>query len=146
MKVALKEARKAFKKNEVPVGAVVVVDNRIVARGHNERETKSDPTAHAEVVALRKAGKKAVTWRLGETTVYVTCEPCSMCAGAIVLSRIKWLYYGADDPKAGSCGSLRNIVRDSRLNHQVILQSGILARESQVLLKEFFRNVRKRKK
>ena len=91
MREALKEARKALEKDEVPVGAVVVVDGKIVARGHNERETKSDPTAHAEVVALRKAGKKAGNWRLPEAVMYVTCEPCSMCAGALVLARVKRL-------------------------------------------------------
>ena len=146
MEAALKEAQKALSLKEVPVGAVVVYEGQIIGKGYNQVEQLNDPTAHAEMIAISAAANYMQSWRLENCSLYVTLEPCSMCAGAIILSRIKWLYYGADDPKAGSCGSLRNIVRDPRLNHQVILQSGILAQESQVLLKEFFRKVRKQKK
>jgi tRNA(adenine34) deaminase len=146
MEAALVEAQKALSNNEVPIGAVIVYEGQIIGKGYNQVEQLNDPTAHAEMIAISAAANYLQSWRLENCSLYVTLEPCSMCAGAIVLSRIKWLYYGADDPKAGSCGSLRNIVRDSRLNHQVILQSGIMAPEAQDLLKEFFRKMRKRKK
>jgi len=146
MEAALVEAQKALSHNEVPVGAVIVYEGQIIGKGYNQVEQLNDPTAHAEMIAISAAANYLESWRLENCSLYVTLEPCSMCAGAIVLSRIKWLYYGADDPKAGSCGSLRNIVRDPRLNHQVILQSGIMAPEAQDLLKEFFRKMRKRKK
>ena len=146
MEAALVEAQKALSHNEVPVGAVIVYEEQIIGKGYNQVEQLNDPTAHAEMIAISAAANYLESWRLENCSLYVTLEPCSMCAGAIVLSRIKWLYYGADDPKAGSCGSLRNIVRDPRLNHQVILQSGIMAPEAQDLLKEFFRKVRKQKK
>ncbi|MEJ2627651.1 MAG: tRNA adenosine(34) deaminase TadA [bacterium] len=146
MEAALVEAQKALSNNEVPVGAVIVYEGQIIGKGYNQVEQLNDPTAHAEMIAISAAANYLQSWRLENCSLYVTLEPCSMCAGAIVLSRIKWLYYGADDPKAGSCGSLRNIVRDQRLNHQVILKSGIMAPEAQDLLKEFFRKVRKRKK
>ncbi len=142
MKAALKEARKALEKGEVPVGAVVVVENKIVARGHNERETKSDPTAHAEVVALRKAGKKAGNWRLPDATFYVTCEPCSMCAGALVLARVKRLVYGCADEKAGAVDTMFGIANDPRLNHRIEVTSGVMEKESREILQEFFKNLR----
>ena len=146
MEAALVEAQKALSHNEVPVGAVIVYEEQIIGKGYNQVEQLNDPTAHAEMIAISAAANYLQSWRLENCSLYVTLEPCSMCAGAIVLSRIKWLYYGADDPKAGSCGSLRNIVRDPRLNHQVILKSGIMAPEAQDLLKEFFRKMRQRKK
>lgn len=145
MKTSLAEAEKSLALKEVPVGAVVVYQDQIIGRGHNQVEHLHDPTAHAEMIAISAAANYLQSWRLENCSMYVTLEPCSMCAGAIVLSRIKRLYYGADDPKTGSCGSLRNIVQDERLNHQVILESGILARESEDLLKLFFRNLRKAK-
>ncbi len=142
MQAALKEAQKALSHKEVPVGAVVTLQDQIIGKGFNQVESLNDPTAHAEMIAISAAANYLQSWRLENCSLYVTLEPCSMCAGAIVLSRIKWLYYGADDPKAGSCGSLRNIVQDTRLNHQVRLQSGVLAKESEDLLKSFFRNLR----
>ena len=146
MEAALNEAKKALALKEVPVGAVVSHEGQIIGKGYNQVEHLNDPTAHAEMIAISAAANYLQSWRLENCSIYVTLEPCSMCAGAIVLSRIKWLYYGADDPKAGSCGSLRNIVLDTRLNHQVILKSGILAKESEDLLKLFFRNLRKHKR
>jgi len=143
MQAALKEAQKALSLKEVPVGAVVTLQDQIIGKGFNQVESLNDPTAHAEMIAISAAANYLQSWRLEHCSIYVTLEPCSMCAGAIVLSRIKWLYYSADDPKAGSCGSLRNIVQDKRLNHQVRLQSGLLAKESEDLLKSFFRNLRK---
>lgn len=145
MEAALAEAKKALTLNEVPVGAVISYEGQIIGKGYNQVENLNDPTAHAEMIAISAAANYLQSWRLENCSIYVTLEPCSMCAGAIVLSRIKWLYYGTDDPKAGSCGSLRNIVQDKRLNHQLRLKSGLLANEAEDLLKIFFRNLRKRK-
>lgn len=142
MKEALKEAGKAAKKGEVPVGAVVVHDGKVIARGHNKREAILDPSAHAEMAAIRGASKKIRSWRLTGATLYVTLEPCVMCMGAIMLSRIPRLVFGALDPKAGACGSLYDISKDLRLNHRVEVMRGVLAEESGALLKGFFSSLR----
>jgi tRNA(adenine34) deaminase len=143
MMEALKEAEKAFAKSEVPVGAVVVKDGEIIARGHNLRETQQDPTAHAEMIAIKESALRLGRWRLTDCTIYVTLEPCAMCAGAMVLARIQRLVYGASDPKAGAVGSLMNILTDKRLNHQVEVESGILAKEGGDLLRSLFSTRRK---
>lgn len=139
MRVALEEARAAERSGEVPVGAAIVRAGEIVARGHNLTHTLQDPTAHAEMVAIRRAAQATGHWRLLDCTLYVTLEPCAMCAGAIVLSRLPALVYGAADPKAGMCGSLENLVQDPRLNHRVELIGGVLAEECGGRLREFFR-------
>jgi tRNA(adenine34) deaminase len=145
MRAALDEARRAIQHDDVPIGCVVVSpDGQELARAHNARENNADPTAHAELVALREAAAKVGTWRLDETTVYVTLEPCAMCAGAMVLGRVGRLVYGADDPKAGATGSLYNIVQDERLNHRLEVVSGVLAEECGALLSTFFREKRDR--
>ncbi len=142
MREALKEAGKAAQEDEVPVGAVVVHKGKIIARGHNQVEALKDPTAHAEMIALTSAanylGNK---WLLG-SSIYVTIEPCSMCAGALVLSRMKSLVYGADDPKTGACGSVTNIVINKRLNHRILVKKGVLKEECSSLIKDFFKKKR----
>jgi len=138
MNVALQEALTASDNDEVPVGAVIVCGGRIIARAHNQRELLKDPTAHAEMIAITQAAAAMNNWRLTGATMYVTLEPCAMCAGAIVLSRIDRLVFGAADPKAGACGTLFNIVQDSRLNHRVEIVSGILAAECAETLRSFF--------
>jgi tRNA(adenine34) deaminase len=143
MKEALEEAKRAFEKDEPPVGAVIVKDGEIIARGHNLRENLQDPTAHAEMLAIRSAAAKLGRWRLSDCDIYVTLEPCIMCAGAMVLSRLNRLIYGAHDPKAGAVDSLMNLVSDKRLNHQIEVKSGILASESGDLLRRFFSSRRK---
>ena len=144
MQEALKEAEQAFKEEEVPVGAVVVHQGKIIARGHNQVERLKDPTAHAEIIALTSAANYLRTKWLNEASLYVTIEPCSMCAGALVLARIKNLYFGASDPKTGACGSVVNIVNHKKLNHRIKVVKAILELECGSLLKEFFK--RKRKK
>jgi tRNA(adenine34) deaminase len=139
MRLALEQAREAELLGEVPVGAVVVRDGAVVASGHNVTHTENNPAGHAEMIALRRAAGVTGHWRLLDCTLYVTLEPCAMCAGAIVLSRIPRLVYAAADPKAGMCGSLENLVQDPRLNHRVQLTSGVLAEESGELLRAFFR-------
>lgn len=139
MRAALREAEFALEEGEVPVGAVVVKDGRIIGRGHNQRETLNDPTAHAEMIAITQASAAVEAWRLTGATLYVTLEPCSMCAGAIVLARIDRVVFGAADPKAGACGSLLNVVQDHRLNHRSALLPAILAPECSAILQEFFR-------
>ncbi len=146
MKQALGEAEKAFAEGEVPIGAVIVKDGEIVGRGRNSAEKSKDPTCHAEIMAIRDACKRLGGWRLPGCDMYVTAEPCSMCAGAIVLARIEKLYIGTLDPKAGACVSLNNIVTDTRLNHQVQLFTGVMKEECSALLKEFFKQLRKDKK
>ncbi len=145
MKAALEEARKGFKKDEVPVGAVIVVNGRIVAKAHNLRESLIDPTAHAEILCIKKAAKKLGGWRLNNAVLYTTLEPCPMCAGAIVHARVGELVYGADDPKAGACGSIMNVVSSKHLNHKVKVLSGILRSESSQILKRFFEKLRSRR-
>jgi tRNA(adenine34) deaminase len=139
---ALELAHEARNLGEVPVGALVVRSGRILAQAHNLRETLNDPTAHAERLALAWAGRSLSTWRLEECVLYVTLEPCVMCAGAIVLSRIKRLVYGALDPKAGGCASLYHVVSDPRLNHRCQITAGVMARECGEVLKEFFQERR----
>lgn len=142
MESALKEAEQAYKRKEVPIGAVIVHDRRIIGRGYNQIETLQDPTAHAEIIAITAAASYIGNRRLDGTTLYVTLEPCAMCAGAIVLARIPRLVFGAPDPKAGACGTLYNIVQDQRLNHRVELIPGILDAKCGGILKEFFAKVR----
>ncbi len=142
MRLAIDLAKEAKSLGEVPVGAVVVRDGRVIAKAFNLRETLEDPTGHAERIALTLAGRALGTWRLDECTLYVTLEPCTMCAGAIVLSRIQRLVYGAVDPKAGACESLYNIVSDPRLNHRPEVFGGVLAEECGDLLRTFFRERR----
>ncbi|GGG87033.1 tRNA adenosine(34) deaminase TadA [Paenibacillus radicis (ex Gao et al. 2016)] len=145
MQYAIEEARKAEQIGEVPIGAIVVKDGEIIGRGYNLRETKHDPTAHAEMVAIREACEKIGAWRLLDCTLYVTLEPCPMCAGAIVQSRIKRVVYGTDDPKAGCAGTLMNLLQEPRFNHETELTSGVLQTECATLLTQFFRNLRKQK-
>jgi len=145
MREALKEAGYAFEDGEVPVGAVIVHQGRVIGRAHNQGECLKDPTAHAEMIAITQAAAALDRWRLTGCTLYVTLEPCTMCAGAIVLARIDRLVYGAADPKAGACGSLMNIVQDPRLNHRVEVIGGVLAEESSALLREFFHQRRQRR-
>ena len=146
MKEALKEAKKAYKKLEVPVGCVIVKDGKIIARAHNLKETKYDTTKHAEILAIQKANKKLESWRLIDCDMYVTLEPCPMCAGAIIQSRIKNLYYGASDEKTGAVGSVLNLMEDFKFNHIVNVEKGILKNDCENLLKDFFRELRKSKK
>lgn len=139
MRIALQEASAALDHGDVPVGAVIVHEGVVIARAHNQREQFKDPTAHAEMVALTQASSAREAWRLTGCTLYVTVEPCVMCAGALVLARISRLVYAADDPKAGACVSLYRIPSDPRLNHSIETVSGVLAEESAGLLREFFR-------
>jgi len=139
MELALQQAALAPQAGEVPIGAVLVHNHEVIAAGHNYREISQDPTAHAEMVVIRKAAEQLRTWRLTDTTLYVTLEPCPMCAGAIVQSRIARLVFGAWDPKAGACGSIFDIPVERRLNHRVQVMGGLLEQESRKLLQEFFR-------
>ncbi len=142
MALALEEAQKAAAIGEVPIGAVIVQNGIVVGRGHNLRETTKDPTAHAEMIAIQDAAKQLGGWRLIQCEMYVTIEPCPMCAGAIFQSRIDKLYIGSMDPKGGAVGSLYNIVQDQRLNHQVEVETGILQEACSSVMKEFFRALR----
>jgi tRNA(adenine34) deaminase len=142
MRLALDEAEKAQTHGDVPIGAVIVADGRVLAQAGNERELRNDPTAHAEVLVLRMAAQTMGSWRLGGTTLYVTLEPCPMCAGAIVLARVPYLVYGAQDPRAGAAYSLYNIVQDPRLNHSVEMMTGVLEEESSAVLRTFFEGKR----
>ena len=146
MKEALKEAQKAYEKLEVPVGAVIVKDGKIIARAHNQKETKKDTTKHAEMLAIQKASKKLESWRLIDCERYVTLEPCSMCAGAIINSRIKKIYIGTLDKKTGAAGSVFNLFEDYVFNHKVEIEKGILQKDCEQILKDFFRELRKIKK
>ncbi|NLC76132.1 MAG: nucleoside deaminase [Clostridia bacterium] len=142
MALALEEARKAFHLGEVPVGAVLVKDGRILARTHNRKELEPDPTAHAEILVLREGAKVLNDWRLDGCTLYVTLEPCPMCAGALVQARVKTLVFGATDLKGGAVESLMNLVQDPRLNHRLEVIAGIREEECRLLLKEFFQTRR----
>ena len=142
MEKALELAQRAGEMGEVPIGAILVKDSFCVAAAHNLREQSGNPIAHAEMLAIQEAAQKLGNWRLTNTVLYVTLEPCPMCAGAIVLARIPKVVYAAHDPKAGAAGTLYNIVQDTRLNHQVELISGICAQKSSALLKSFFKNRR----
>lgn len=146
MRQALKEAKKAYQKLEVPVGAVIVKDGKIIAKAHNQKETKLDTTKHAEILAIQKASKKIGAWRLIDCEMYVTLEPCSMCAGAIINSRIKKVYIGASDEKTGAVGSVFNLFTDYKFNHKVEFEEGILKDECESIIKQFFKDLRKMKK
>ena len=145
MTAAIEQARIARDNGDVPVGAVIVHENKIIAKGYNQRDQLNDSTAHAEIIALTAACDYIGNWRLNDCTIYVTLEPCPMCAGAMVLARLDRLVYGCDDPKAGACGSLYNIIQDDRLNHRIEITKGVLAEQCSSLLTEFFQNRRKEK-
>lgn len=146
MQEAIKEAKKAEEKLEVPIGAVVVLSGKIIGRGHNQREESNDATMHAEMAAIQQANRVLGSWRLEDAQLFVTLEPCPMCSGAMILSRIGELYYGAPDPKGGTAGTLMNLLQDTRFNHQVKVENGILEQECAHLLSNFFQELRKRKK
>ncbi len=146
MKQALKEAKKAYKKAEVPVGAVIVKDGEIIARAHNLKENKNDTTCHAEILAIKKASKKLNSWRLSDCEMYVTLEPCAMCAGSLIQSRIKKVYIGAMDYKTGACGSVLNLLEDYKFNHIVECETGIMQEDCEKILQDFFKELRKKKK
>ena len=145
MQEALKEAEKALFIGEVPVGAVIEKDGNIIGRGHNMTETAKDPTAHAEIIAIREAALKLGGWRLSGCRMFVTTEPCSMCAGALVLARVEKVYIGTPDPKTGACGSLMNILQDERLNHYVEIETGIMQQQCEKIMKSFFQKLRDKK-
>jgi tRNA(adenine34) deaminase len=142
MQYALKEAERAMEAGEVPVGCVIVHEGQIIGKAHNQRETLQDPTAHAEILAITQAAAALHSWRLEGAKLYVTLEPCPMCAGAIILSRIAEVYFGATDPKAGVCGTLMNLLGDSRFNHQPALYPGLMADPCGAILTQFFRGIR----
>lgn len=146
MKEALKQAKKAYNKLEVPVGAIIVKNGKIIARAYNQKESKFDTTKHAEILAIQKASKKLNSWRLIDCDMYVTLEPCPMCAGAIIQSRIKNVYYGTKDEKSGAVGSVLNLFEDYKFNHKPEFKYGILENECSNLLKNFFKDLRKIKK
>jgi len=142
MFAALQEAEKALEENEVPVGAVVVKENKIIGRGYNQVERLKDATAHAEMIAITSAANHIGNWRLSECSIYVTLEPCVMCTGALLASRIKELYFAIFDPKFGACGSVYNLAEDGKTNHKINVYSGIYAEESKKLLEEFFNKLK----
>lgn len=146
MKEALKEAKKAYDKLEVPVGAIIVKDGKVIARAHNLKETKNDTTKHAEILAIQKASKKLESWRLLDCDMYVTLEPCSMCAGAIINSRIRKIYIGTSDEKTGAAGSVLNLFEDYKFNHKVEVEKGVMKNYCEGILKDFFKELRKIKK
>ena len=146
MKVALDEAMKGYGEKEIPVGSIIVKDGRIIGRGYNQRETLKDPTAHAEIIALSAASNTIQDWRLEGCSLYVTKEPCPMCAGAIMNARISHIYFGMHDEKAGCCGSLYQLCRDPRFNHQSVVKGGIMESDCKALIKSFFFDQRKKKK
>jgi len=146
MQMALEQARIAEDNGDVPIGAVIVCGNQIIGKAYNQREQLNDPTAHAEIIALTQAAAAMENWHLNGCTIYVTLEPCPMCAGALVLSRMDRLVYGCNDPKSGACGSLYNIVDDERLNHRLEVTSGVLADECSQQLQEFFAKRREENK
>jgi tRNA(adenine34) deaminase len=138
MRLAVREAERALAHDDVPVGAVVVVDGEVIGAGHNERELQQDPTAHAELIALREAARNLGTWRILDSTLYVTLEPCAMCAGAIVLGRVGRVVYGTADPKAGAAGSVLDVLAEPRFNHRPAVAGGLLQEECAALLVDFF--------
>ncbi len=145
MKEAIKEAQKAVEKLEVPVGCVIVKDGKIIARAHNQKETKTDTTKHAEIIAIQKASKKLQAWRLLDCEMYVTLEPCPMCAGAMIQARIKKVYIGAMDEKTGACGSVLNLLGDYPFNHKIEIETGLEKEKCEEILKEFFKRLRNSK-
>jgi tRNA(adenine34) deaminase len=144
MAEALKEAQKAYDREEIPIGAVIVKDGKIIGRGFNQKEETCNATAHAEMIAIKQASEMLKAWRLTGCTMYVTLEPCTMCAGALVNARIDKLVIGTSDPKTGACGSVFNIAQDNRLNHQIDLQLGVLEEDCSTILKSFFKILRNR--
>ena len=146
MEIALKEAKKAYNKLEIPVGAIIVKDGKIIAKAYNEKEKKKDSTKHAEILAIQRASKKLKSWRLNDCDMYVTLEPCSMCAGALIQSRIRKVFIGAMDEKTGSCGSVYNLLKDYKFNHNVDIEYGVCKDKCEKILKEFFKELRKIKK
>jgi tRNA(adenine34) deaminase len=138
MRLALREAERALEHDDVPIGAVIVHDGEVIGTAHNERELRNDPTAHAEMIALREAARSLASWRILDAVLYVTLEPCAMCAGAIVLARVPRVVYGATDPKAGAAGSVLDILDEPRLNHRPTVTGGLLAEDSAELLRDFF--------
>ncbi len=146
MQVAIEQAKIAEENGDIPIGAVIVYKNQIIAKAYNQREQLRDPTAHAEIIALTQAAAAKESWRLNGCTMYVTLEPCPMCAGALVLARVDRLVYGCDDPKAGACKSLYNIVQDERLNHRLEVTSGVLQEQCRQQLQEFFSRRREENK
>jgi tRNA(adenine34) deaminase len=144
MRCALDEARLAAVAGEVPIGAALVVEDVVIARAHNRREVWQDPTAHAELIAIREAATQLQTWRLGGSTLYVTMEPCAMCIGAAILARVERVVFGVRDPKGGACGSVLNIPEERRLNHRIDVVGGVLEAESRALLQEFFKDLREK--
>lgn len=146
MRLAIAEAEKAEKMQEVPIGAVIILDDEVIAAAHNRRETDQNAVAHAELIAIEEACKKLGTWRLEGAELYVTLEPCPMCSGAIILSRIQKVVYGASDPKAGCAGTLMNLLEDDRFNHQSEVINGVLGEECGLLLTNFFRSIREKKR
>lgn len=146
MALAIAAAREAERQGDIPIGCVIVHEGKVIATAHNRRELDQDPLAHAELLALHEASKALGSWRLENCALYVTLEPCPMCAGAIILSRVAEVYYGASDPKAGCCGSLMNLLEDSRFNHQPKVVSGVLAEECGGMLSDFFRRIRAAKR
>nr|WP_308806980.1 tRNA adenosine(34) deaminase TadA [Neobacillus niacini] len=146
MKEAIKEAKKAEALNEVPIGAIVVIDGKIISRAHNLRESKQSAVAHAEILAIEQACQLVGSWRLENASLYVTLEPCAMCSGAIILSRVKRVVYGAADPKGGCAGTFMNLLQDERFNHQSEVTSGVLEEECGQLLSNFFRQLREKRK
>lgn len=146
MKEALKEAKKAYEKLEIPVGCVIVKDGKIISRGHNLKESKQDTTKHAEIIAIQKASKKLQSWRLIDCEMYITLEPCAMCAGAIINSRIKKIYIGTMDEKTGVAGSVFNLFEDYVFNHKVEIETGVMQEECKEIIKHFFKELRELKK
>ena len=146
MKQALNQAKKAYLNDEIPVGAIIVKENKIIAKAYNEKENKHDTTKHAEILAIQKASRKLQSWRLTDCEMYVTLEPCSMCAGALIQARLKKVYIGTMDSKTGSCGSKLNLLHDYEFNHKVEIQTGVLQKECEELLKKFFKELREKKK
>lgn len=146
MSEAISEAKKAYEIGEVPIGAIVVHKGKIIGRGHNLRETTKQATTHAEMIAIQEANRYLDNWRLEDCELFVTLEPCPMCSGAIILSRLKKVTFGAFDPKAGTCGTFMNLVQDERFNHQAEVESGVLEKECAMLLKDFFKMLRRRNK
>ena len=146
MKMAILEAKKAEELMEVPIGAVIVLEGKIIGKGHNLREKEQDATAHAEMIAIREACRGIDNWRLEQAQLFVTLEPCPMCSGAMLLSRIEEVYYGASDPKGGTAGTLMNLLTDQRFNHIAYVESGILEQECGQLLSKFFKKLREEKK
>lgn len=146
MDIAIKEAKKAYKKEEVPVGAIIVKNGEIIAKAHNLKESKKDTTCHAEILAIKKASKKLNAWRLEDCEMYVTLEPCSMCAGALINARLKKIYIGTMDEKTGACGSVYNLLKDYKFNHDIEIETGVMKEECEKILKDFFKFLREKKK